>query len=327
MKSQFNRRIIGAVAATALTITLTACGQGGNEANGEGNSVSVAIIAKFNAGEFWVAARQGAMAAGEDLGVDVSFNGPDTENEGEKQLNQLQAAINANPDGIGFAAQNGAEEGAPAMLDEAKANGIDIVAFATPMSFSDAPIATVASNNEKMGQMAAEHLAELLGGKGKVAVITNGMVGDAAVRRDSFIEHLAEIAPDIEVVDVQDGQADRAISLNKAQGILQAHPDLNAFFGTSDNATIAAADQVSAMSKDVRVVGIDATPEMLDMIRDGEISGIVTQNAFEVGYQTVQVLADAAADKLPESDYIDITSVWADADNLDDPEVQKALGF
>ena len=327
MKSQFNRRIIGAVAATALTITLTACGQGGNEANGEGNSVSVAIIAKSNAGEFWVAAREGAMAAGEDLGVDVSFNGPDTENEGEKQLNQLQAAINANPDGIGFAAQNGAEEGAPAMLDEAKANGIDIVAFATPMSFSDAPIATVASNNEKMGQMAAEHLAELLGGKGKVAVITNGMVGDAAVRRDSFIEHLAEIAPDIEVVDVQDGQADRAISLNKAQGILQAHPDLNAFFGTSDNATIAAADQVSAMSKDVRVVGIDATPEMLDMIRDGEISGIVTQNAFEVGYQTVQVLADAAADKLPESDYIDITSVWADADNLDDPEVQKALGF
>lgn len=324
MKSIFQRTIIGAAAA-ALAFTLTACGQ--SDTDGSDNEISVAIIAKSNAGEFWVAARDGAEQAGKDLGVNVSFNGPDTENEGEKQLNQLQAAINSNPDGIGFAAQNGAEEGAPAMLDEAKANGINIVAFATPMTFSDAPIATVASNNEKMGQMAAEHLNELLDGKGKVAVITNGMVGDAAVRRDSFIEHLGQIAPDIEVVDVQDGQADRAISLNKAQGILQAHPDLNAFFGTSDNATIAAADQVSAMGKDVRVVGIDATPEMLDMISAGEISGIVTQNAFEVGYQTVQVLADAAADKLPESDYIDITSVWADADNLDDPEVQKALGF
>jgi ribose transport system substrate-binding protein len=266
------------------------------------------------------------MAAGEELGVEVTFNGPDTENEGEKQLNQLQAAINDKPAGIGFAAQNGAEEGAPAMLEEAAAAGIKIVAYATPMTFYE-PIATVASDNEAMGQMAAEQMIELLDGSGDVAIITNGEVGDAAVRRDSFKEYIEANAPGIKIVDIQNGEADRAKSRDKAQAILQAHPDLAGFYGTSDNATIAAGDEVAAKGYTTKVIGIDATPDLVTMIEAGQVTGIVTQNAYDVGYTTVKVLVDIAQGNPPAESYVPIPSVWATADNLNEPAVQQALGF
>lgn len=189
------------------------------------------------------------------------------------------------------------------------------------------PIATVASNNELMGQMAADNMIRVLDGEGKVAIITNGMVGDAALRRDSFITHIEENAPGIEIVDVQDGRADRAISMDKAQAILQAHPDLNGFFATGDHGTIAAADQVQAMGLPVKTIGIDANPELAGMIEDGEVEGVVTQNAFEVGYQTVKVLVDAANGDMPDDDYVVVESVWADQSNLSDPNVQQAMGF
>ncbi|MBK7819761.1 MAG: substrate-binding domain-containing protein [Tessaracoccus sp.] len=317
----------------ALATALTACGNtagtpSGGNTGGTGNAEkpSITIVSKAIAGDFWIVAREGAEKAGADLGYDVAWVGTDTENEGEKQLNQLEAAVNSKPAGIGFAAQNGAEEGAPRILDKAKADGINVVAFAGPIAFSDVPITTVSSNNEKMGQMAAENLSALIGGKGKIAIITNGTVGDAAIRRDSFVDWLKANAPDVEIVDIQNGEADRAKSMDKAQAILQAHPDLAGFYGTSDNGTIAAGDEVASKGLDVKVVGIDASPDLITMLKSGDIDGVVTQNAFDIGYQTVKVLAEAHKGNMPASGFMEVPSVWATGDNLDDPAVKQALG-
>lgn len=325
------KKMTTALCGVVLAAALTACGNNttpsGEEGSGDGEKMRIALIAKSIAGDFWVTSAEGAQAAGKDLGVEVSFNGTDTENEGEKQLNQLEAAINGKPAGIGFAAQNGAEEGAPRLLEQATEDGIHIVAFATPMSFSDSPIATVASNNVLMGEMAAENMIRVLDGAGKVAIITNGEVGDAAIRRDSFRAFVEENAPEIQIVDVQNGEADRAKSMDKAQAILQAHPDLAGFYTTGDHGTIAAADQVKAMDKDVAVIGIDANPEVASMIQDGEVTGVVTQDAFQVGYQTVKVLVDAANGTMPSEKDVVVPSVWADQETIEDPEVAKVMGL
>lgn len=329
------KKIATTLCGVVLATALSACGgtaetpssDGTTADNGGGDKPRVALIAKSIAGEFWVTSREGAEKAGEDLGVEVSFNGTDTESEGEKQLNQLEAAINGKPIGIGFAAQNGAEEGAPRLLEQATKDGVNIVAFATPMSFSDSPIATVASNNVLMGEMAAENMIRVLDGKGKVAIITNGEVGDAAIRRDSFRDFIAANAPDIEIVDVQNGEADRAKSMDKAQAILQANQDLAGFYCTGDHGTIAAADQVKAMGKDTKVIGIDANPEVASMIQAGEVTGVVTQDAFQVGYQTVKVLVDAANGTMPAEKEVVVPSVWADQDNITEPDVAKVMGL
>lgn len=323
------KKMIAAALGVALATSALA-GCSGDENSTEGDSSNggggrITLIGKANASEYWSKIKEGAMAAGKDLGVDVVFNGPDTESEGDKQLNQLQSAINDKPLGIGFAPQDGAQDGAPRLLDEAMAADIPVIIFDTPLNDSDVPLTTIASDNAGMGAEAAEKMAEAVGKKGEVAIIAHGEVGTAGERRDGFRDWITENAPDMEVVDVQNGESDPAKSRDKAQGILQAHPNLVGFFGTDDDSVIAIADEVAAKDMDTAVVGVDASPDVLTLLEESSIFGVVVQNPYGMGYKTVEMLLDASNGTMPEEDNIVSDSVWVTPENMNDAEIQEIL--
>ncbi|SHJ93394.1 ribose transport system substrate-binding protein [Tessaracoccus bendigoensis DSM 12906] len=320
------KKLIAGALGALLAVGMTACGSDSGNGGGTTDGGRVALIAKANSAEYWMKVKEGAEAAGKELGVEVTFNGPDTESEGDKQLNQLQTAINDKPLGIGFAPQDGAQDGAPRLMDDAQAAGIPVVVFDTPLAGSDVPLATVASDNEGMGAQAAEKLVELTGGEGKVAIIAHGEVGTAAARRDGFRDYIEQNAPGMEVVDVQNGESDPAKSRDKAQGILQAHPDLVGFFGTDDDSTIAIADEVDAKGLHIKVVGIDSSPDVLTLLTEGKIAGVIVQNPFNMGYQTVELLVNASKGEEPTEKNIVSESIWVTPDNIDSEEVQQVIG-
>lgn len=328
------KKVLTGIAGAALAVSLAACSSGapattapgGATSAAGGGSTRIALIAKANASDYWTMVKNGAMAAGQELSVEVTFNGPDTESEGDKQLNQLQTAINDKPAGIGFAPQDGAQDGAPTVLDQAKAANIPVVAFDTPINNWQDQIATVASDNEGIGAQAAEELSKLVGSKGSIAIVSHGEVGTAAARRDGFKGWIEKNAPEMKIVDIQNGESDPAKSRDKAQGILQAHPDLVGFFGTDDDSTIAIADEVKAKSMPTKVVGVDASPDVLTLVKSGEITGIVTQNPYGIGYKTVAILVDAAKGTMPTQKDVVSESVWVTADNMETDEVKQVLG-
>lgn len=322
------KKLLACALGAVLAVGFTACNNDSTEGAAKGSTGGgrVAVVAKANASEYWVRVKEGAEAAGKDLGVEVTFNGPDTESEGDKQLNQLQSAINDKPLGIAFAPQDGAQDGAPRLIEEADAAGIPVVIVDTPLAGSDLPITTVASDNTGMGAQAAEKMVELTGGKGKVAVVAHGEVGTAAARRDGFKQYLEEKAPDMEIVDIQNGESDPAKSRDKAQGILQANPDLVGFFGTDDDSVIAIADEVAAKAMDVKVIGVDSSPDVLTLLKEGKISGIIVQNPYNMGYQSVEILVAASKGEKPSEKNIVSASVWVTADNINDDDVQKVIG-
>ncbi len=327
------RQLLAGMSAVLLAGSLAACSgsssndgaaQSATEASGDASN-RIALISKANAADYWMKVKEGAMAAGEDLGVEVTFNGPDTESEGDKQLNQLESAINDHPMGIGFAPQDGAQDGSPRLLEKAEEEGIPVVIFDTPLETSDIPLTTVASDNEQIGADAAENMAELVGGEGKVAVIAHGQVGTAAARRDGFVNWIETNAPGIEVVDIQNGESDPAKSRDKAQGILQANPDLVGFYGTDDDSVVAIADEVLVKNMDVKVVGVDASPDVVTLVREGAIDGVMVQNPYGIGYKAVEILVEAARGELPTDKNVVEDSVWVTPDNVDTDEVQQIL--
>jgi len=328
------RRPLILAAAAALTLgSLAACSNSpasssSNSASGGSGTIKIALIAKANASDYWTSVKDGAMAAGKDLGATVTFNGPDTETQGDEQLNELQSAVNAKPSGIGFAPQDGAQDGAPAILQQAQQAGIPVVAFDTPVNESDIPIATVASDNQGIGAMAAQQMVQLTGGTGKIGIIVNGLTGTAAARQQGFQDYLKQNAPNMQVVSVQNGESDPAKSRDKAAAILQANPDLVGLFGTDDDSVIACGAEVQAdgLSGKVKVVGVDASSDEIAMVKSGEIDGAVTQNPYNIGYQTVQILVDAAKGQMPTDKNIVSPSVWYTASNMNDPTVAQVLG-
>ncbi len=330
------RKALAGIGALALMATLAACS--GNQAPtaapggdasetpaGDGN-VTISVVVKGK-NTYWALVEAGARQAGQDLGVTVNFNAPDTENEPDRQINMLPTAINCKSSGIGFAPQDGAQESAPGILEEAKAANIPVIIMDTPLvNESDVPITTIASDNPGIGAQVAENLSKLLDGKGKVAMVTNGITGTGGARRDGFLDWMKANAPGIEVVDVQDGEADQAKSADKAQGILQANPDLAGLAGTGQDATVAIGDMIAQLGSKALGVGVDATPDTLAQIEDGRIAGLVTQNPYGIGYRTVEMLVDAVNGKMPAEKNIVSESVWVNKDNMNDPEVKKVLG-
>ena len=92
-----NRRtLLGAISALAL---LTA----GGAATAQ-EAYDIALISKGFQHQFWQAVKAGADQAAADLGVTVTFEGPETESQVDRQMDMLAAALSRKPDAIGFAA-------------------------------------------------------------------------------------------------------------------------------------------------------------------------------------------------------------------------------
>lgn len=202
-----------------------------------------------------------------------------------------------------------------------------MIAFDSGVPGSDIPVTTVATDNKAAAAQAAEHLSELLGGKGKVAIVCNSQTSVTGQDREQgFRSWLGDNAPDIQVVDVQYNNSDQAVAQQQAAAILQAHPDLAVIFATDDDGAVAAAQaaQTAAMTDTVTIVGFDSGKPQMDLVTAGTIAGSITQNPYEMGYQAVVAAVKVLKGQSVES-FIDSGFSWYDAENLGDEDIQKAV--
>ena len=70
------KKLLIAGLSAALVVGFSACSNQSTSSGGSSGGGRVALVAKANSAEYWVKVKEGAEAAGKELGVDVSFNGP-----------------------------------------------------------------------------------------------------------------------------------------------------------------------------------------------------------------------------------------------------------
>ena len=293
-------------------------------AEADGDKPYIALISKGFQHQFWQAVKEGAEQAAEEFGVEVTFEGPEDESQVDKQMEMFRNALDRNPDAIGFAALD--SQASVPLLEETVERGIPVIAFDSGVD-SDIPLTTASTDNYGAAALAAEKMAELIGGSGKVAVIVHDQTSVTGVeRRDGFVETIEEKYPDIEIVDIQYAGRDHLESTALTKAIIQAHPDLAGVYGANEGSAIGVVNAVREMGKEseIVVVGVDSGKQQIDAIKDGLMSGAITQNPVGIGYETVKAAVEALEGKeLPE--VIDTGFFWYDSNNLDDPEIQAAL--
>lgn len=330
------RKTVSALAgAMVATLALTACGGGDAEesgggagtgdAAGGGDQPYIAIVSKGFQHQFWQAVESGAQDAAQELGAEITFEGPESETEVAAQIEMLRTALDRNPDALAFAALD--SQAAAPMMQEAEERGIPVVAFDSGVD-SEVPVTTVATDNQAAAALAAEHMVELTGGEGKVAMVVHDQTSVTGVqRRDGFMEYIEENAPGIEIVDVQYGGGDQLRSTDITNAMLQAHPDLAGIYGSNEGSAIGvvnAVRQAGINPDDLAVIGFDSGQAQIQAIQEGIMDGAITQNPVGMGYQTVEAaIAAINGEELPES--IDTGFFWYTAENMDDPEIAAAL--
>lgn len=322
------KKVVFLAAAAAISLALAGCSAGGSDAAdaaADSDKPYIALVSKGFQHQFWQAVKSGAESKAEELGVTVTFDGPASETEVDSQLQMLQAAIDKKPDAIGYAALD--PEACVSLMDAAKTASIPVVQFDAGCN-SDYPLSIAKTDSLGAGALAADHMAELIGGKGEVAIVGHSQINSTGVeRRDGFVEQMEAEYPDITIVDIQYGDGDHLKSADIAKAMIAAHPDLKGLYGTNEGSAIGIVNAVGELGLDageLTVIGFDSGQAQIDAITNGLMAGAITQNPIGIGEATVQAAFDAINGETPEK-VIDTGYFWFDKTNMEDAEIAAVL--
>ncbi|MFL0027440.1 substrate-binding domain-containing protein [Streptomyces sp. NBUL23] len=286
-------KFAGAALAVALVVGAVSYVNSGS--SGGTKKVGMSLSTLNN--PFFVQMKEGAQAEAEKAGVDLTVT--DAQNDASQQANQLQ---NFTSSGVSSIIVNPVDSDAvgPGVRS---ANKADIPVIAADRGVNKADTATlVASDNVAGGKLAADALADKLGGKGSI-VILQGTAGTSASRERGagFAEGL-KAYPGIKVVAKQPADFDRTKGLDVMTNLIQSHPGVTGVFAENDEMALGAAKALGAKAgKSVSVVGFDGTPDGLKAVEAGTLYASVAQQPAELGKIAVQNAVKAAKDEKVES--------------------------
>ncbi|TGZ09679.1 substrate-binding domain-containing protein [Streptomyces rhizosphaericola] len=277
-------------AGAALAVAVVVGGVSYLNSGSSGGAKKVGMSLSTLNNPFFVQMKEGAQAEAEKAGIDLTVT--DAQNDASQQANQLQ---NFTSSGVSSIIVNPVDSDAvgPGVRS---ANQADIPVIAADRGVNKADTATlVASDNVAGGKLAADALADRLGGKGSI-VILQGTAGTSASRERGagFAEGL-KAHPGIKVVAKQPADFDRTKGLDVMTNLIQSHPDITGVFAENDEMALGAVKALGGKAgKSVSVVGFDGTPDGLKAVGAGTLYASVAQQPSELGRIAVRNAVKAA---------------------------------
>lgn len=283
----------------------------------ESGTYKIALIQQHQTNAFQIAVTEGAQAKAAELGVELTVLSADQ--DAATQISQIEQCVSegynailfepVDPDGLRDAAKAAADAGVVV---------INVVSFCT--DWENAGIAAVScGNNIKAGENEMQHVADLLGGKGNVAILTGPSAVTDALDRLTGYENILANYPDMkQVVAPADCQWDTAKAQATVESWLSAY-DLDAIVCQNDGMAVGAGNAAGADSGIV-IAGLDGTPDGYEAIKDGRITGTVAQDGGAMAANAVEAAVTLLNGGSLESNILITDSVWIDASNVADYE-------
>lgn len=293
----------------------------------DGRRLQIAMIPKGTTHIFWKSVHYGALKAAEELGVDIQWRGPQKESDRDEQINVVQGFVNKRVDGICLAPLDADALVRP--VQEARRGGIPVVIFDSALNgASDAFASYVATDNYRGGQLAAETMAEKLGGKGNVILLRYNQGSDSTHQREEGFLKALEAFPDIKVIssDQYAGTTTES-AMDKAQQVLNRYADqVDGIFAVCEpNAEgVLRALEDRKLAGKVVFVGFDSSDAMAQSLREGKLSAIVLQDPIQMGYLAVVSMVKAIRGE-PVEPFVDTGVYVATPENIDTEQIQKLL--
>ena len=297
------------VAAVLLIAAVSAC----SRPTDEPRRLRFAVIPKALHIPVFYYARTGAERAAQQLGgIEVLWRGPESTDE-IRQKEILESFIAQRVDGIAISCLNG--DLLTDAIDRAADAGIPVVTFD-----SDAPkskrLAFYGVNDVEAGRALGDGLAKLLGGRGRVALITSLGADNLQKRLDGAREALAGY-PDITIVEVFDVRDDPVRVAEIIAAGAQRYPDLDGWLSVGGWPVFMrnALDPIDATR--TKFVAFDTIPPAPELLRAGKVQLLVGQKYFGWGEESVRLLKRIVDGERPREVYhysgIDVVT----RDNLD----------
>lgn len=277
-----------------------------------GKTLRFAVIPKALHIPVFDYARIGAEREAKRLGgIEILWRGPESTDE-IRQKEILESFIAQRVDGIAISCLNG--DLLTDAIDRAVSSGIPVVTWD-----SDAPkskrLAFYGVNDIEGGRALGEGLAQLLGGSGKVAIITS-LGADNLQKRLDGARAALRAHPGVTIVEEFDVKDDAVRVAEIIASATQRYPDLDGWLSVGGWPVFVrnALDPVPAHTK---VVAFDTIPPAPDLLRAGKVQLLVGQKYFGWGEESVKLLKEIV-DGHPPSDVFHYSGIdVVTRDNVD----------
>lgn len=286
-----------------LAFLLTGCSSGGQKSEGErkippGTREDLYFeISALGSASYFYDHREGLRLAGEHFGVQTQYKGPADLNI-PAMIQAIELAVAQRPAGIMVV---GFEESLNNAVNMAVDAGIPVVTLDSDLPNSKR-IAFVGTGNYDAGFRGGQKLAELLRGKGKVAILTKVGQPNLEERVRGYRDALAKY-PDIVIARIADTKSEVPMAAQAAASVLSAVTDLAGIgcVEAAGGAGAATAVKEARVIGKVKVVAMDRDNDILAYIRDGIIDATVVQQTMLMPYYGLSILYQLNHHNLPIS--------------------------
>jgi ribose transport system substrate-binding protein len=290
--------------------------------------LKIAVVPKGTTHDFWKSIHAGAVKAERELGnVEVTFRGPEREDDRQQQVDLVQNLVSSGTSAIVLAPLD--ETALTGPVRQATAAGIPVVIIDSGLKAQVGKdfVSFIATDNYKGGTLAGEKMAELLGGKGKVLILRY-QEGSAstAQREQGFIDAVGKVAG-MELVDPKRyAGATRATAQEAAENLLAAGTEYAGIYCPNESSTFGMllAIRGKGLAGKVKFIGFDASSGLVEALGKGEIDALVVQNPMRMGYLGVMTAAKhVRGEKVDE--LIDTGVVLITKETMETPESKELL--
>jgi ribose transport system substrate-binding protein len=282
---------------------------------------------------FYYTMERGIRAKAKELGVNLIVAEYPTEWGPAKQVPILEAMMAKGGIDVLLIAPTSVDS-LVAPLKKIYDSGVQIITVDTFLGDGDYtktsnysfPLAFIGTDNVLGGKQVAEHLAKLVGEKGKVFMEnTNPGVSSVQGRLDGFKAGIAEF-PNMTFVGTDYCMDVQQKAMEQVAAALQKNPDMVGIFGCNVFTAQGAYQAVvnAGLTGAVKVVTWDATESLIAALKAGQVDLILAQKPAEIGSLGVEWAVKYMKDKsIPPSKKVIPGFEFFTKSNVDDPNMQQ----
>ena len=274
---------------------------------------------------YWQEAAAGLTDIGKTAGVKVEMVGPSTFSPSD-ELAAFQQVVGQHPSGILVSVTDPKLFKEP--INQAILQGIPVICID-----ADAPDSTrvlfIGTDNFRAGQESGKRMAELLGGQGRVVVITiSGQLNSE--QRVAGVNEALKKYPGIKIIQTIDDKGDPSAAYDAISALIQKKEKIDGIICLEASGGEGAADALHRMdlTGKIKIVAFDKDPQTLDGIERKWITATVVQKPYVMAFYGVRFLDDlhhnvvhefkdwATAPAAPLPTFVDTGTAVIDENNL-----------
>lgn len=283
---------------------------------------TIQLILRTNEGEYWQNMAKGAQAAVKEFGITLHISAASDQGDVDGQLQKAMQSLEAQPDAIVLGANDDAAF--EPFLKAAADRHIPVIAIDSILT-SGKTASYIGMDNYLAGREAVREMAEQLGGEGNVTIIAYTMGGINGKLREQGIRDAIAEYPGLRLVDRQQCSDEFGDCQQTVSGILDTQK-VNGILSLNTEASIGAALELKRrkFGEQVKLVGFDSSPELLELLQENQLQTLIVQNPFSMGYLGIKYALEAAGGKTVPS-RVEMNMKLIDQENMFWMENQKLL--